>query len=371
MENIIVKGAPAEYICNSGVLDGLEDKLIRRNIKKVLILTGTKSWQALRPFFPDLEKVEAAFEMYQGESSLAEIDRVAHIAKSLGADAIIGAGGGKVLDIAKGVAHDAGISSVLIPTLASNCAPWTPLSVIYTEEGTMTHYTVFPGSVDLLLVEPQVLIDAPVSMLVAGIGDTIAKWFEADVQISRFEDPPIALKIAHYTAKLCADEMFENAEAAIADAGQRKLSDAFIKVAETIIMLGGMVGGFGDKYGRVAGAHAIHNAMTIAPESHQALHGDKVAYGVLVQLLLEGKPQEAKRLMAFYKKIGLPVSLKDLGIPSRWIDEIAVQAVRDSETIHVLKEEPIRADEVAAVMRELEEPAVLNAAAPGMKLSVE
>lgn len=358
MEEIIVKGAPAEYSCNAGVLDGLEEKLIKRNIKKVLILTGTKSWQALRPFFPDLDRVEAAFELYRGESSLAEIDRVARVAKSLGADAIIGAGGGKVLDIAKGVAHETGISLVLIPTLASNCAPWTPLSVIYTEKGTMTHYTVFPGSVDLLLVEPRVLIDAPVAMLVAGIGDTIAKWFEADVQISRFEDPPIALKIAHYTAKLCADEMFENAEAAIADAKQRKLSDAFIKVAETIIMLGGMVGGFGDKYGRVAGAHAIHNAMTIEPESHQALHGDKVAYGVLVQLLLEGKAAEAEKLKEFYQKIGLPVSLKDLGIPSRWIDDIAVQSVREGETIHVLKEEPIRADEVAAVMRELEEQAV-------------
>ena len=371
MEGIIVKGAPAEYICNPGVLDGLEDKLMRRNIKKVLILTGTKSWQALRPFFPELEKVEAAFEIYQGESSLAEIGRVAGLAKSLGADAIIGAGGGKVLDIAKGVAHETGISLVLIPTLASNCAPWTPLSVIYRDEGTMTHYTVFPGSVDLLLVEPQVLIDAPVPMLVAGIGDTIAKWFEADVQLSRFEDPPIALKIAHYTAKLCADEMFEHAEAAIADAKQRKLSAAFIKVAETIIMLGGMVGGFGDKYGRVAGAHAIHNAMTIAPESHQALHGDKVAYGVLVQLLLEGKSAEAQGLMAFYQKINLPVSLEELGIPSHWIDEIAVQAVRESETIHVLKEEPIRADEVAAVMRKLEEQAVLNEIGPPERTASE
>ncbi|MDN7240985.1 iron-containing alcohol dehydrogenase family protein [Planococcus sp. N028] len=355
MEDIIVKGAPAEYVCNSGVLDKLEEKLIARNVKKVLVLTGTKSWLAMRPFFPELKKIEVAFEIYHGESSLAEISRVADLIKSLGTDAIIGAGGGKVLDIAKGVAHDTGILSVLIPTLASNCAPWTPLSVLYTEEGTMTHYTVYPGSVDLLLVEPRILIDAPVPMLVAGIGDTIAKWYEADVQISRFEDPPIALKIAHATAKLCAEEMFDNAEAAITDAKNGKLSPAFIKVAESIIMLGGMVGGFGDKYGRVAGAHAIHNAMTIAPESHQALHGDKVAYGVLVQLTLENKTSEVNRLIGFYKKIGLPISLKETGIPLHWIDEIAMQSTRASETIHVLKEEPIHAAEVAAAMRKIEE----------------
>lgn len=354
MEEMIVKGAPAEYVCSVDVLNGLEDRLIQRNIKKVLILTGTKSWQALRPFFPEMQNVEVSVQIYQGECSLAEISRITGIAESSGADAIIGAGGGKVLDIAKGVAHGSGIKSVLIPTLPSNCAPWTPLSVLYTEDGTMTHYTIYPESVDLLLVEPRVLLDAPVSMLVAGIGDTLAKWYEADVQISRFEDPPIALKIAHYTAKLCADEMFENAELAIKDARQGNLSDAFIKVAETIIMVGGMVGGFGEKYGRVAGAHAIHNAMTIAPESHKVLHGDKVAYGVLVQLLLEGKTDEVERLIEFYKKIGLPVSLNEMKIPSHWIEEIAAQATRESETIHVLRDDPIRPEEVAAAMIKLE-----------------
>lgn len=355
VEDIIVKGAPAEYICNTHVLEGLEDKLLARNINKALLLTGNKSLQALRPFFPKLERVEVAFENYHGECSLPEIARVAEIAKAIGADAIIGAGGGKVLDIAKAVAHDTGIKSVLIPTLASNCAPWTPLSVVYTEEGMMTHYTIFPGSVDLLLVEPRVLLGAPVPLLVAGIGDTIAKWYEADVQISRFDNPPLALKIAHYTAMLCADEMFEHAEVAIQDAKQGLLSEAFIKVAETIIMAGGMVGGFGDKFGRTAGAHSIHNGMTISPESHHALHGDKVAYGVLVQLLLEGKTDEVEKLKVFYKKIGLPSTLKEVGIPSKWIEDIAIQSTRVGETIHVLRQEPITAPEVAAVMKGIEE----------------
>ncbi|MGI2326936.1 iron-containing alcohol dehydrogenase family protein [Planococcus sp. YIM B11945] len=355
MEEIIVKGAPAEYSCGAGILQNLEEKLAARGIRKALLLTGKKSWEALQPYFPQLETIELAFDRYNGESSLAEIKRVSNIANALGVDAIIGAGGGKVLDIAKGVAFEASIKSVLIPTLASNCAPWTPLSVIYSEEGVMTHFTVYPGALDLLLVEPRVLLNAPTALFIAGIGDTLAKWYEADVQISRFENPPIALKVAHYTAKLCADEMFLNAETAIADAEQGILSEAFINVAETIIMLGGMVGGFGDKYGRVAGAHAIHNGMTISPESHQALHGDKVAYGVLVQLLLENKPSEAERVIAFYKKIGLPVSLKELGIPDEWIEGIAVQSTRENETIHVLAAGKVHADQVALAMRKLEE----------------
>lgn len=360
MEDIIVRGAPAEYVCKVDVLSELERKLHVRGIKKVLLLTGKKSWEEIRTYFPNLKKIEVTHEFYNGECTLTEISRVASLASKLEVDAIIGVGGGKVLDVVKAATYASGTHSILIPTLASNCAPWTPLSVIYTEEGVMTHYDVYPTSVDVLLVEPRVLVSAPVSMLIAGIGDTLAKWYEADVQIGKFTNPAVALKIAHYTARLCADEMFEHAEQAVADANEAKVSDAFVKVVESIIMLGGMVGGFGDTFGRIAGAHSIHNGMTIAPESHSALHGDKVAYGILVQLLLENKDSEVERLMLFYHKLGLPTSLKDLQIPTTWINEIAVQSTRSKESIHLLRSTPITATEVAKIMHKLELQRLVN-----------
>ncbi|HLG27027.1 MAG TPA: iron-containing alcohol dehydrogenase, partial [Paenisporosarcina sp.] len=153
---------------------------------------------------------------------------------------------------------------------------------------------------------------------------------------------------------LCAEEMFEHAEEAINDAKEVRLSNAFVRVVESIIMLGGMVGGFGDRYGRIAGAHSIHNGMTIAPESHEALHGNKVAYGILVQLLLERKESEVERLLPFYQKLGLPTSLYELNIPSKWIDEIAQQATRMEESIHHMRNEKITASEVAQAMHDLE-----------------
>ena len=354
MEDIIVRGAPAEYVCKKDVLSNLEEKLIERDIQSVLLLTGKKSWGAISHYFPTLKDIKVTHDYYNGECTLEEINRIASLAKTLDVDAVVGVGGGKVLDVVKAAAHKSATKSILIPTLASNCAPWTPLSVIYTEEGVMTHYEVYPTSVDLLLIEPRVLVKAPISMLIAGIGDTLAKWYEADVQIGRLTNPPVALKIAHYTARLCADEMFEHAEQAVADAKEAKVSEAFVKVVESIIMLGGMVGGYGDKFGRIAGAHSIHNGMTISPESHTALHGDKVAYGILVQLLLEDKESEVERLLPFYQKLGLPASLKDLQIPVTWIDEIAVQSTRSNESIHQLRSNPITATEVARAMHQLE-----------------
>ena len=354
MEDIIVRGAPAEYICKTGILEELEEKLQIRNINRVLILTGVKSWEAARFYFPNLRNVHVSHVFYNGECSLNEIERVAKLAKSAQVDAIIGVGGGKVLDVVKAAACASETKSVLIPTLASNCAPWTPLSVLYTDEGVMTHYDVYPISVDLLLVEPRILVEAPVPLLIAGIGDTLAKWYEADVQLSRITDPPVTLKVAHHTAKLCATEMFAHAEAAVQDAKAAKVSDAFINVVESIIMLGGMVGGYGDKFGRIAGAHSIHNGMTIAPESHEVLHGNKVAYGILVQLILEQKELEVDRLIPFYHRLGLPTSLHDLLIPSSWIDDIAVQSTRKEESIHHMRSESMTAVEVANAMRQLE-----------------
>ncbi|MGL6284460.1 MAG: hypothetical protein ACRC2J_18815, partial [Microcoleaceae cyanobacterium] len=55
--------------------------------------------------------------------------------------------------------------------------------------------------------------------------------------------------------------------------------------------------------------------------SHQALHGEKVAYGILVQLRLEEMLQGSQlavaarqELLRFYTEIGLPKNLTDLGL---------------------------------------------------------
>ncbi|WP_404407135.1 iron-containing alcohol dehydrogenase family protein [Jeotgalibacillus malaysiensis] len=354
MNDVIVRGAPAEYVIKPNALTELEVKLSERGINRILLLSGIESWKAANQAFPALEEMNVHHEFYNNECTIEEINRISSLASELNVQAIIGLGGGKVLDITKAAAVAVHVKTVLIPTLASNCAPWTPISVIYKHDGTMTHYNIHPAGIDLLLVDPVILAAAPSPLLRAGIGDTLAKWYEADVQIGRMQNPMPALEIAHFTAKKCADIMFEYGEQALLDAENNVSSEAFIRVTEAIIMLGGMVGGFGDQYGRVAGAHAIHNGLTSAPESHRALHGDKVAYGILVQLLLEEKYNEIDRLLPFYKKIGLPVSLNDLHIPAHRIDEIAKQSTISKETIHVLKNRRITAEETIEAIRRLE-----------------
>lgn len=353
-----VHGAPSEYILKDNALDLLEAKLLERNLRRVLVVHGEKSWEAVKPYWPQMAEVELEEYTYGGECSFAEIEAVTKLVKHHSLDAVIGVGGGKILDLVKAVCDATEKQSILIPTLASNCSPWTPLSVIYDDSGAFIRYDIYPVCTSLVLVEPQILVDAPVEMLIAGIGDTLAKWYEADVQMAVIDNKTVPMQIAHFAARECKDLLLKFARGAVEAAKAGEVNDDFVKVVETIIMFGGMVGGYGDYYGRIAGAHAIHNGLTVLEETHHALHGDKVAYGILVQLVLEDKWTEIEELRLFYEELGLPLSLTDLGvedITEALIAEVAEKATVTGESIHVMPIGLVTAERVVESIQKLEQ----------------
>lgn len=336
MQTFSVHGAPSEYILQEDALELLEQKLLERGLKKVLIVHGTKSWQAARAYWPTLSAVNYDEHTYRGECSIEEIEELAGILYEHNYDGVIGVGGGKVLDLVKAVCDKTRVQAILVPTLASNCSPWTPLSVLYDQSGAFIRYDVYPVCTSLVLIEPNILLQGPKEMFIAGIGDTLAKWYEADVQMAKLPNKPVPLQVSYYTARQCKELILKHSEGAIQAIHEGVLNDDFIKIVETIIALGGMVGGFGDHYGRIAGAHSIHNGLTVLDETHHVLHGEKVAYGILVQLIIEEKKSEIDYLLPFYQRLGLPCSLKELGIQE--VTEIVVQKIAEKAT---LKEESI------------------------------
>lgn len=356
-QRVIVRGAPALYHCEAGILDKLELLLQPYACKRVLVVHGDRSLEAAKPFFPQQTKLKLLYLRYNGECTLEEARRIARYAQTEQADVILGVGGGKVMDVVKAAANESRLDAILVPTLASNCAAWTPLSVFYNEHGQFTNYTIFPKSTLMVLVEPRIALQAPVAYLRAGIADTLAKWYEADVLIRKLAHPSAAVQIAHHAARLCQSTLLEHGRQSIQDAEAKQLSDAFVQVAETIIMTGGMVGGFGDHLGRIAGAHSVHNGLTAAPATHGLLHGDKVAYGILVQLVLESNLPEARRLLPFYRDMHLPYRLTDLGLSGQdeaTLKNIASAATHPNESIHLMKD-GITADDVYQAMTALED----------------
>src|SRR5262249_34942931 len=120
-----------------------------------------------------------AVHPFGGECSLAEIERVTSAARQHRAQVILGAGGGKGLDTARAAAADLDVPGGACPTVASSDAPCSALSVLYTEEGVFHQYRFYRKNPELVLVDTQVIAQGPPRLLVAGMGDALATWFEA------------------------------------------------------------------------------------------------------------------------------------------------------------------------------------------------
>jgi glycerol dehydrogenase-like iron-containing ADH family enzyme len=257
-------------------------------------------------------KIERA--RYNPDCCESSLDRLSTTVSEHQADLIIGIGGGKCLDTAKLLAHRCQLPVVTIPTSGATCAAWTALSNIYSETGAFRYDVSLPKCPDLLILDYSIIATAPQRMLVAGIGDAIAKWYEASV--SSGHSSQTLLIAAVQQARVLRDILFQKSIGALEHPG----GEDWQEVVDATVLLAGVIGGLGGAQCRTVAAHAVHNGLTHLPGSHHALHGEKVAYGILVQLRLEEMLQgnrlaavARQQLLDFYTAIGLPKTLADLG----------------------------------------------------------
>ena len=127
--------------------------------------------------------------------------------------------------------------------------------------------------------------------------------------------------------------MEEGVKAKIAlDAG------ACTQAVEKVIEANTLLSGIGFESCGLAGAHAIHNGLTVLPECHHMYHGEKVAFGTIAQLALENVPaEELEEIIGFCIEVGLPVTLKALGleeVTDEKIMAVAEAACAPTDTLH-------------------------------------
>jgi glycerol dehydrogenase len=274
---------------------------------------------------------------FGGECSLAEIERVKTAARACGARTIVGAGGGKVLDTARAVAADLALPVVNCPTVASSDAPCSALSVIYTDEGIFDAYRLYAKNPDLVLVDTQVIAEAPPRLLSAGMGDALATWFEARTCVAgcvRNMRGGGSTRSALALAELCYRTLLTDGVSALLAVSSQVVTPSLERLVEANTLLSGL----GFESSGLAAAHAVHNGLTVAHETHAYYHGEKVAFGLLVQLVLEGADRTTlNEVLGFSSQVGLPITLSDVGLPDVSRDRlvpIARRATAAGETIH-------------------------------------
>lgn len=304
----------------------------------------------------DEYEVSGLFEEFGGECTHDEIERLTKLATENGCQNVLGVGGGKTLDTAKAVAHFAKVPVAIAPTIASTDAPTSALSVVYNELGGFDSYLIYPSNPNIVVMDTNIIAKAPVRLLVAGMGDALATYFEAR-SCSAANKPTMAggatTRAALALAHLCFETLLE-------DGIKAKLAveaGVSTRAVENIVEANTLLSGLGFESAGLAAAHAIHNGFTALEECHHMYHGEKVAFGTLSQLVLENAPaEEIEMVMDFCVQVGLPITLEELGVDITAADfeekimAVAELSCADNETIYNMPFE-VDSDQVfAAIM---------------------
>jgi glycerol dehydrogenase len=332
---------PSRYTQGKNATDNLGQEMATLGLKgPALIVAGKTAAGILTEIWRrTLSQADISYDVHTfgGECSLSEIERVKAAAKACGARVIIAAGGGKALDTGRAAAADLDLPVVNCPTIASSDAPCSALSVIYTEEGVFQQYRFYRKNPELVLVDTAVIARSPARLLVAGMGDALATLFEARTCVEGHVKNMRgggSTQSALALAELCYRTLLADGTAALRAVEAQAVTPSLERLVEANTLLSGL----GFESSGLAAAHAIHNRLTVAPPTHRFFHGEKVAFGTLVQLVMEGKPRAViEEVLRFSTDVGLPVTLAQVGlaqIPAAVLDGISVRATAQGETIH-------------------------------------
>lgn len=321
------------FICPTKYVQG-ENELL--NLGYFVRTYGKKALLIGDPFALTLvkDKLQATAEKYKvefvpadafkGECSRNVVKQLQAIAKEKKCACTIGLGGGKAIDTAKCVA--AGHNLIICPTIAATDAPTSHSAVLYTDDHEFDDYAYFPQNPSVVLIDLTVIANAPSRFLVSGMGDALSTYFEARANERSFSNVNAGLPcganrakkqlLAYptFTAQTLAHQCYENLITDGLKAKQacdnNQVTQAFEKIVETNILLSGL----GFESGGLAGAHAMHDGLTVVHDIHKCkMHGEIVAFGTIAQLVLENAPEEEiYEVLDFCISVGLPVCLRDL-----------------------------------------------------------
>jgi glycerol dehydrogenase len=276
--------------------------------------------------------------------SLAE-----HIRKRQSVDLVLGVGSGKAIDMSKMLAHIIGAKNIVVATASSTDAPPSHSAVVVDERGHVSAESL-PSSPDMVIVDSEVIASAPVRLFVAGIGDAVSKKYEMETARKLGEDNFVGGRPAYFVeamAETLHQCLIEKGAAAKASVERKKCSEEVEQVITACVLLSTLIW----ENGGLAGAHGIANVLVNSGCCRQTLHGEHVAFGLLVQLLLQGRLEDLVTMERYYQELGLPRVIADLGLKGEdKIREIG-EAIHQRWEKHHLD---FTAEEIAKAIRDLD-----------------
>lgn len=334
------------YFCNYSIGEnvyGEAPQVCRLHGSRVLLLGGKRALAAGEGRLK--EAFDAAPEQWEfvdtvaleGDCTCANIRRWAEYAREKKADMIFGMGGGKALDTAKGAAYEAGLPVYTFPTIASTCAASTALSVVYREDGAFESFYFYERPAHHCFIDLTVIAQAPSRYLQAGMGDTIGKHFECHFA-ARGDRLTHSSALGREISNMCYAPLREYGVQALQDCRDHRVTTALAQAVLANVVSTGMVSLLVlDDY-NCAIAHSVYYGLVLLEgfeERH--LHGNVVAYGVLVQLAVDGSLEEAAQLKKFLQELGILTTLEEMEVPldREYLGEVLADVVAEPDMEHI------------------------------------
>lgn len=328
-------------------------KFIKEICINPLIVGGKTALKSVKKdLYKSLAQNGITYEVniFTGYPTLEKIDKYSAIISENKNDAIIGVGGGKVMDLVKAIGNKSNVPVITIPTIPATCAAWSALSVIYKDNGEQHIYIHHKHSPELIIADKDILSSAPIRYINSGVADSIVKWYEINPDLRNNRDNfalRLQIKVCELAIEFLKDDYisaYKNGKLNnIKFLRNKSYEELNNKIPEShyidndidsIIMLAGLAGSINGSvpYGGIA--HPFYNSSTYIKDTLKCLHGEKVSFGLIVQLILEKRSdEEIYEFIEWMDHLDLPITLKDLGITTDSVSKVSIIAKKTKEWI--------------------------------------
>lgn len=245
----------------------------------------------------------------------ADFDEAVRIAKRVCVEdikVIFGFGGGRVLDTAKYAAHVSKAVYICLPTSLSNDSLASPFSVLGTEGANRkTLPCKIPAAI---IVDTDMIKNAPKSQTLSGVGDTIAKHTALfDWKLSAKKTGNNVEDFAYAISRMSFDSVYHCDNKDITNS-------TFIRILSRALVMGGLAMEIAGSSRPCSGSeHLFCHALEEYYPEVKISHGMGVALGSVASCIFQGRDE--RPLLDVLKSYGLNTNPGSYGITEDiWVD---------------------------------------------------
>ncbi|MFF2806201.1 iron-containing alcohol dehydrogenase family protein [Streptomyces sp. NPDC058000] len=307
--------SPVVVDISAGALDDLAgllaDQRISASGKLAIAISGGSGARLRRRLAPALPGAEW-YEI--GGGTLDEAIKLADAMKKGHYDAVVGLGGGKIIDCAKFAAARIGLPLVAVATNLAHDGLCSPVATLDNDAGRGSYGVPNPIAV---VIDLDIVREAPVRFVRSGIGDAISNISAvADWELSHRETGEGIDGLAAAMARQAGEAVLRH-PGSVSD-------DSFLQVlAEGLVLTGISMSVAGDSRPASGACHEINHAFDILFPKRAASHGEQCGLGAAFATHLRGDRETSALMVEVLQRHGLPVTPGEMG----FTDEEFVQAV--------------------------------------------